>query len=90
MLPASGGDDARDQALGSAAEIYGSRAPGQGLGAHAVKHRTLDFGSGRGLAVRGIKPRIRLYAESEEPAWDSLSPPLSAPPLLVLSLSLSK
>ena len=31
-----------------------------------------------------------LTARSLEPAWDSVSPPLSAPPLLMLSLSLSK
>ena len=40
--------------------------------------------------LHGIKPRIGLCAGSAEPAWDSLSPSLSTPPSLVLSLSLSK
>ena len=50
--------------------------------AQLVKHPTLDFGSGHDLAVHEIKPCIRLCADSVEPAWDSLSPPLSVPPLL--------
>ena len=37
-----------------------------------------------------FKPRIRLSAVSAEPAFDPLSPNLSAPPPLMLSLSLSK
>ena len=49
----------------------------------------LDFGSGHDLTVREMEPRVKLYADSVEPAWDSLSPSLSAPPLLALSLSLS-
>ena len=59
----------------------------------SVKRLTLDFGSGHGLTVHEIKPRMGLCTNSMEPAWDSLSPPLSpslfAPPLLMLSLSLS-
>ena len=45
-----------------------------------VKRPTLDFGSGHDLTVRGVEPRIRLFTDSGEPAWDSLS--------LLLSLSL--
>ena len=49
----------------------------------------LDFGSGRDLVVHGIEPHVGLCAGSAEPAQDSLSPSLSAPPLLVCSLALS-
>ena len=52
-----------------------------------VKCPTLDFSSGHDLTVCEFDPRIRLCADSVEPAWDSLSPYLSAPTLL---LSLSK
>ena len=38
--------------------------------------------------VRGFEPYVGLCADSVEPAWDSLSPFLSAPALLMLSLSL--
>ena len=48
--------------------------------AESVKRHTLDFGSGHDLTVREVKPRVRLCADSVEPAWDSLSPSLSAPP----------
>ena len=51
--------------------------------AQLVKHLTLDFGSGHDLTVREIETRLWLCTDSTEPAWDSLS----APPLLVLSLS---
>ena len=57
--------------------------------AQSVEHLTLDFGSSHDLTVPGIKPRVRLWADSAEPAWDSLSPSLSAPPLLMLYLFLS-
>ena len=59
--------------------------------AQLVKRPTLDFGSDHNLTVREIKPRAGLCAESIEPAWDSLSPFLSAPPLFahIPSLSLS-
>lgn len=54
----------------------------------SVKHPTLDFGSGhvsRSL-VREIEPCVRLWSGSADPAWDSLSPSLSAPsPSLFLS-----
>ena len=55
-----------------------------------VEHRTLDLGSRHDLTVCGIEPRIRLCADSVEPAWDSLSLPLPTPPLLVRSLSQNK
>ena len=64
--------------------------------AQLVKRPTLDFGSGHDSAVVGIKPHIRLCTESVEPAWDSVSPSLPAPPLLMhassfsLSLSINK
>ena len=54
-----------------------------------VKRTTLDFGSGHDFVVREIEPHVGLCADSVEPAWDSLSPSLSAPSLLSLSLSLS-
>ena len=54
--------------------------------AQSAKRLTLDLGSGNDLTVHGFKPRIRLCAECVEPAWDSVSPSLSAPPLLALSL----
>ena len=53
--------------------------------AQLVKHPTLDLGSGHDLMVFEIEPRVTLCADSAEPAWDSLSFPLSALPLLVLS-----
>ena len=57
---------------------------------------TLGYCSGHNLMVRGFESHIWLWADSAEPAWDSLSPSLSAsPPLahacfLSLSLSLNK
>ena len=47
------------------------------------------FGSGHDLVVHEFKPRVVLRVQSLEPASDSVSPSLSAPPLLVLALSLS-
>ena len=38
--------------------------------------------------VREFEPYIALHAVSTEPAWDSPSPSLCAPPLLMLVLSL--
>ena len=58
-----------------------------------VKPRTLDFGSGHDLTIRGIEPCVGLCAGSTEPAGIfslslslslSLSPALSAPPPLSL------
>ena len=49
------------------------------------------FGSGQDLTVRGFEPRIELLltARSLEPASDSASISLSAPPLLILVLLLA-
>ena len=58
--------------------------------AQSVERPTLGLGSGHHLMVRGFKPHIGLRADSVEPAWDSLSPSLSVPPRLTLSVSLSK
>ena len=57
--------------------------------AQSVEHPTLGFGSGRDLTVCEFEPQVGLRADNAEPAWDFLSPSLSAPPLLSLSLSLS-
>ena len=54
----------------------------------SAKHQALDFGSGHDLAVHGIEPCVELCTDRVEPAWDSFSPSLSAPPLLTLSLFL--
>ena len=53
-----------------------------------VKH---DFSSGHDLVVRGFEPHVGLCADSSEPRAisDSVSPSISAPPLLALCLSLS-
>ena len=53
--------------------------------AQSVKRLTLGFGSGHDLTVHEFELHIRLHADSTEPAWDSLSPSLSAPPLLSFS-----
>ena len=45
-----------------------------------------DFGSGHDLTVLEFEPRVRLSAVSTEPSLDPLSPSLSAPPPLALSL----
>ena len=52
--------------------------------AQSVKHPTLDLGSGLDLTVHEFEPHVRLCTENAEPAWDSLSPSLSA------SLSISQ
>ena len=49
---------------------------------------TSDFGSGHDLTVREFESHTRLSAVGTETALDSLYPSLSAPPPLVLSLSL--
>ena len=51
--------------------------------AQSVKRATLGFGSGRDLMAHEFEPHIGLHADSMEPAWDSLSPSLSDPPLSV-------
>ena len=53
-----------------------------------MKRPTLDFSSGYDFIVREFKPCIGLCTDSAEPAWDSLSPSLSALPPLVISRSL--
>ena len=53
--------------------------------AQSVKHPTLDFDSHPDVTVCEIKLHVRLCADGVEPAWDSLSPFLSAPPLLMFS-----
>ena len=58
--------------------------------AQLVKCPTLGFGSGHDLWFREFEPHIGVHADIVEPARDSLSPSLSAPPPLMLSLSLSK
>ena len=45
--------------------------------AQSVEHPTPDLSSGRDLEVREMEPPIGLCAGSVEPAWDSLSLPLS-------------
>ena len=51
-----------------------------------------DFSSGQDLILVGLSPALGsvLTAHNLEPALDSVSPSLSAPPLLALCLSLSK
>ena len=50
--------------------------------AQLAKRPTLGFGSGLDLTVREFEPHIELLIDGVEPAWDSLSPSFSAPPLL--------
>ena len=59
-------------------------------GAQSVKRMSLDFDSGHDLVVRGFEPHVGVCTGCAEPAWDSLClPPLSAPALLSVCLSLS-
>ena len=53
----------------------------------SVKHLTLGFSSGHDLMACESESHIRLYTDGTEPAEDSLSPSLSVPPMLSLSLS---
>ena len=57
--------------------------------APSVGWPTLGFGSGHELVVPEFEPHIDLHADSVEPAWDSLSLPVSLPFLLSFSFSLS-
>ena len=70
--------------------ILNRKVRGAGV-AQSVEVPTPDFSSGHDLMVRGIKPCVWLCADSVEPAWDSLSPPLSVTlpisPSLLISLS---
>ena len=63
---------------------------GEAWVAQSVKRPTLHLGSGHDLTVREFEPPVGLCVDSVEPAWDSLSPSLSAPlpPTYVHSLSL--
>ena len=47
--------------------------------AQSVKHLILDFSLGHDLMAWEIMPRIGLYTDSVESAWDSLSLPFSLP-----------
>ena len=58
--------------------------------AQLIEHQTLVFCLGHDLTVCEIKPCIGLCADSTEPAWDSLSVPLSLCPCPAFSLSLRK
>ena len=53
----------------------------------SVKRLTLGFGSGHDLTVCGIKPHLRLCADSAEPAWGS---PCPSPLPLSLFLKMNK
>ena len=54
----------------------------------SVERPTLDSGSGHDLVVGEFQTHVGLCADSSKPAWESVSH--SVPPLLALSLSLSK
>ena len=58
--------------------------------AQSVECPTLDFGLGLDITVfHGMEPHVGLCTDSVEPAWDSVSSPLSAPLCLhAFSLSL--
>ena len=56
--------------------------------AQSVKCPTLDFGSGRDLAVRGFEPRGGFCIDSAESAWDSVSLSLCPFPAWARSLAL--
>ena len=58
--------------------------------AQSVKHLTLGFRSGHDLMVHEFEPHSELRTDSMEPAWDFLSPSLSASPVLSLSFQVSK
>ena len=55
--------------------------------AQSVKHQTLDFGQIVISRFVSSSPELGSVL-SVEPAWDSLSPSLFVPPLLVVSLFL--
>ena len=62
--------------------------------AQSIEFLAFDVGSGHDLPVHGFKPRIGLWADSQESDWDSLSLSLSfslpLPLSFFLSLSLSQ
>ena len=47
--------------------------------AQLVKHLTLNFSSDRDLTLHEMERQVGLCSVSTEPAWDSLSLPLSLP-----------
>ena len=53
----------------------------------SVKHLMHDFGSGHDVTVREFELHVGLPDDGVEPAWDSLSPSLSAPPPLSLKIN---
>ena len=57
--------------------------------AQSVKHLTLDLGSGHDLTVHEFEPCVQLFADSAEPAKNSLSPSLPLPCSHVWAFSLS-
>ena len=57
--------------------------------AQLITHQTLGFGSGHDLTVCEFEHHLGLCSDSAEPAWDSLSPSISAPPPTHCRLSLS-
>ena len=67
--------------------MFVTGAPG---GLSRLSVAIFDFGSGHDLTVPGIEPRFGLSADGVEPSWDSLSPSVSAPPLLTLCLEINK
>ena len=60
------------------------------LVAQLIRCQILDLGSDHDLTLWEIEPCIGLCVDSVEPAWDTLSPSLSAPPLLTRVHTLSK
>ena len=56
--------------------------------AQSAECPTVGFNSGHDFTVCDIEALVGLYTDSTEPAWDSVSPSLSAPPLIAHSLSL--
>lgn len=69
-------------------ELYNNTKRRGAWVAQSTEGPTLDLRSVCHLGVRGFKHRIRFYAGSTQPAWDSL-PALSAPTLLRLSLKIN-
>ena len=59
-------------------------------GAQSVKGQTLDLGSGHDLMVHGIEPRMGLYGNGTEPAWNSLSLSLDPYPICAVVLPQNK
>ena len=55
-----------------------------------VKPPTLDFSSGYDLIGHDLPDLTSGSVCNVEPAWDSLFPSLSAPPLLTLSLKINE